>query len=391
MIVNLLLLRGNIGRPGRRPLPGARPLATCRATARGHQREAAAGLPRPRWRDVFGFEPPREHGSTPCGRDRGDAATAAARSSSRWAATSPSPRPTRARPAKALRRCDLTVHVATKLNRSHLVHGTRRADPALPRPHRDRPAGGRPAGRDGRGFDEHGARVARHERAGLASICCRSRRSSRGMAAATLGRQRRSTGAGWSTTTTASATGSRRVFAGFKDFNARVRVPRRLPPAQRGRASASWNDAVAARRSSSHGLPAGRRAAPAPRDRRRVCHAARRPLARPVQHDHLRPGRPLSRRVRPAPRGVHQRGRHRRAGLQGRRVGRHRRRPWTTASHASPRLPAGGLRHPARLPRRLLPRDQPAGAAVQPWRAARTPTSKSVLVSFRSRTRAAAA
>ena len=33
-VVNFLLLRGNIGTPGRRRLPGARPLATSRATAR---------------------------------------------------------------------------------------------------------------------------------------------------------------------------------------------------------------------------------------------------------------------------------------------------------------------------------------------------------------------
>ena len=44
---------------------------------------------------------------------------------------------------EALRNCDLTVHVATKLNRSHIVHGKQVADPALPGPDRqDRQAGG---------------------------------------------------------------------------------------------------------------------------------------------------------------------------------------------------------------------------------------------------------
>ena len=44
-------------------------------------------------------------------------------SSSRWAATSSPPRPTPTYTAEALRRCRLTAHVSTKLNRAHLVTG----------------------------------------------------------------------------------------------------------------------------------------------------------------------------------------------------------------------------------------------------------------------------
>ena len=54
--------------------------------------------------------------SRPCTR-------AALRSSWRWAATSPPPRRTRPTSETALERCQLTVHVATKLNRTHLLTG----------------------------------------------------------------------------------------------------------------------------------------------------------------------------------------------------------------------------------------------------------------------------
>jgi hypothetical protein len=53
---------------------------------------------------------------------------------------------------------------------------------------------------------------------------------------------------------------------------------------------------------------------------------------------------------------------------------------WPTASSAAPTLPAGGLRHPARLRRRLLPGDQSAGAAAKRGRRRHTPTSKSIPV-----------
>jgi molybdopterin-dependent oxidoreductase alpha subunit len=121
MLVNLLLLRGNIGRPG----AGACPV-------RGHsnvqgdrsmgiwEKPSAALLDR--LQQVFGFEPPRAHGVDVVesirlmaqGRARvffalgGNFAAATPDTHATW---------------QALRRCELTVHVTTKLNRSHLVHG----------------------------------------------------------------------------------------------------------------------------------------------------------------------------------------------------------------------------------------------------------------------------
>jgi len=121
MLVNLLMLRGNIGRPG----AGACPV-------RGHsnvQGDRTMGIwERPpaalldRLKQVFGFEPPRQNGydtveSIEAMRDgKGKVFFALG---GNFAAATPDTYET----WKALRKCDLTVHVATKLNRSHVVHG----------------------------------------------------------------------------------------------------------------------------------------------------------------------------------------------------------------------------------------------------------------------------
>ncbi|MGO1068648.1 FdhF/YdeP family oxidoreductase [Lysobacter sp. CA199] len=121
MIVNLMLLRGNIGRPGAGPCP-----------VRGHsnvQGDRTMGIyekPTPafldRLRDVFGFEPPREHGHDTVGAIQamldGRCKTFFGLGGN-FATATPDTEATH----RALRRCDLTVHVTTKLNRSHLVHG----------------------------------------------------------------------------------------------------------------------------------------------------------------------------------------------------------------------------------------------------------------------------
>ncbi len=121
MIANLLLLRGNLGRPG----AGACPV-------RGHsnvqgdrtmmifEKPDAAFLDR--LGAVFDFSPPREPGFDTIGaieamRD-GRARTFFGMGGN-FATATPDTEATHA----ALRRCDLTVHVTTKLNRSHLVHG----------------------------------------------------------------------------------------------------------------------------------------------------------------------------------------------------------------------------------------------------------------------------
>jgi len=121
MLGNLLLLRGNVGRRGAGPCP-----------VRGHsnvQGDRTMGVyeqPPPAFLDrlgaEFGFAPPRRHGLDTI------AAIAAMRDGSakvffalggNFAAATPDTAQTQA----ALRNCELTVHVSTKLNRSHLVHG----------------------------------------------------------------------------------------------------------------------------------------------------------------------------------------------------------------------------------------------------------------------------
>lgn len=120
-IVNLLLLKGNIGKPG----AGACPV-------RGHsnvQGDRTMGIwekPDPAFLDrlgkAFTFTPPREHGHDVLG------AIEAMRDGSgkllfamggNFAAATPDTEQT----WQALRQCALTVQVSTKLNRSHVVHG----------------------------------------------------------------------------------------------------------------------------------------------------------------------------------------------------------------------------------------------------------------------------
>ncbi|MFT3735335.1 MAG: FdhF/YdeP family oxidoreductase [Rhodocyclaceae bacterium] len=121
MLVNLLLVRGNIGKPG----AGACPV-------RGHsnvQGDRTMGIyekPSEAFLDklgaAFDFAPPRKHGHDVVGAIEamlaGDAKVFFAMGGNFAAAT-----PDTEQTWKALRRCALTVHVTTKLNRSHLVHG----------------------------------------------------------------------------------------------------------------------------------------------------------------------------------------------------------------------------------------------------------------------------
>ena len=127
--------------------------------------------------------------------------------------------------AEALRRCRLTVHVSTKLNRAHLVTGRAGADPAVPRPHRARRPGRRPAVRHGRGLDGRGARRREAAWRRPRSTCSASRRSSRDSPRPTLGPD---SSVDWE----ALAADYDRirdqiaeVVPGFEDYNARVREP----------------------------------------------------------------------------------------------------------------------------------------------------------------------
>ena len=120
-VANLLFLRGNFGRPG----AGISPI-------RGHsnvQGDRTVGIdekPSPtyldRVRDVFGFEPPREHGHHAVesveAMLNGTAKVFIGMGGNFVRAI-----PDTDRAYAAMRRLDLTVGVATKLNRGHLVHG----------------------------------------------------------------------------------------------------------------------------------------------------------------------------------------------------------------------------------------------------------------------------
>ena len=120
-VVNLLLLRGNLGKPG----AGACPV-------RGHsnvQGDRTMGIyekPSDAFLDSlgaeFGFEPPREHGHDVVAAIKamhnGEAHVFLAMGGNFHSAT-----PDTAYTAEALRRCRLTAHVSTKLNRAHLVTG----------------------------------------------------------------------------------------------------------------------------------------------------------------------------------------------------------------------------------------------------------------------------
>ncbi|MEV2278689.1 FdhF/YdeP family oxidoreductase [Nocardiopsis sp. NPDC049922] len=135
-VVNFLLLRGNVGRPGAGVCP-----------VRGHsnvQGDRTMGIferPTDAFLDAlgaeFGFEPPREHGL-----DTVDSIRAMAQGRVRvffamggnFVAATPDTLVTE----DAMRRVGLTVHVSTKLNRSHVITGSRALIlPALARSDRD--------------------------------------------------------------------------------------------------------------------------------------------------------------------------------------------------------------------------------------------------------------
>jgi molybdopterin-dependent oxidoreductase alpha subunit len=120
-IVNLMLLRGNIGRPGAGLVP-----------VRGHsnvQGDRTVGInERPpaelldRIEQIYGFKVPRAHG-----HDVARALEAMIAGSARalvalggnFVAASPDT----VQITAAIRKLEMTVHIATKLNRSHVVHG----------------------------------------------------------------------------------------------------------------------------------------------------------------------------------------------------------------------------------------------------------------------------
>ena len=139
-IVNLLLLRGNIGKPGAGPCP-----------VRGHsnvQGDRTMGIsekPKPAFLErlgrEFGFTPPVAHGFDTVAAihamAEGRAKVFFALGGNFSVAT-----PDTAFTWRALRRCAVTAQVSTKLNRSHLVTGEEAyLLPCLARSDRDAPGG----------------------------------------------------------------------------------------------------------------------------------------------------------------------------------------------------------------------------------------------------------
>jgi molybdopterin-dependent oxidoreductase alpha subunit len=134
-VMNLLLLRGNIGRPGAGPCP-----------VRGHsnvQGDRTMGIwerPRPAFLDAlereFGIRAPRRPGLSTIEAIRAMADGSAqvfVGLGGNFAVASPDS----ARVEQALNRQDLSVHVATKLNRSHLLGREVLVLPCLGRSERD--------------------------------------------------------------------------------------------------------------------------------------------------------------------------------------------------------------------------------------------------------------
>ena len=208
-IMNLLLLRGNIGREGAGPSP-----------VRGHsnvQGNRTCGINhRPpaelldRLEAVCGIRSPRKEGLDTVATIRamlaGDVKVFVSMGGN-FSLAAPDTQQTFA----ALRSCDLTVQVSTKLNRSHLVHGRSALIlPCLGRSEKDFQRGGR-AGSDRRGLDEHGAPLARDEAAGIPRSCGPSARSSPAWPAPRCRAPPRR-GSPSATTTTASATSWRRSW-----------------------------------------------------------------------------------------------------------------------------------------------------------------------------------
>ena len=144
----------------RRAVPGARPLQRAGRPDDGHLGAAARTLPRRAARRVRLRAAARARVRHRGGRSR-RSATGRPGCSSGWAATSCPPRPTPRSPRQALRSAALTVHVSTKLNRSHVVHRRRGADPARARPQREGPdRRRRRSGSPSRTRCQRGARLA---------------------------------------------------------------------------------------------------------------------------------------------------------------------------------------------------------------------------------------
>ena len=249
-VVNFLLLRGNVGRPGAGVCP-----------VRGHsnvQGDRTMGIyekPAPAFLDAlateFGFKPPREHGHDVVDTIRamrdGRVKVFLALGGNFASAT-----PDTAVTEAALRQTTLTVQVSTKLNRSHAITGKHALIlPTLGRTEADEQASGAQ-------FvtveDSMSAVHASHGRLAPASATLRSEVAIVcGLAARTLGHAVTVPWAEFAGDYDLVRDRISRVVPGFDDYNARVRVPggfvlphgprdARTFPTATGKANFSVND-----------------------------------------------------------------------------------------------------------------------------------------------------
>ena len=122
-VVNLMLLRGNVGRPGAGLCP-----VRGHSNVQGDRTMGIYHLPRPAFLDalgeVFGFAPPRTPGYDTVGAvralEQGEVGVFVALGGNFLSAT-----PDTDRTAAGLQRCAMTASVSTKLNRTHLYPGAR--------------------------------------------------------------------------------------------------------------------------------------------------------------------------------------------------------------------------------------------------------------------------
>jgi molybdopterin-dependent oxidoreductase alpha subunit len=120
-IVNLAMLKGAIGKPGAGLCP-----VRGHSNVQGNRTMLIFDKPKPeqldKLKEVFGFEPPREHGydvvESIQAMHQGKLKVFFAMGGNFLSAT-----PDTAYTAEAMRKLEMSVHVSTKLNRSHLVHG----------------------------------------------------------------------------------------------------------------------------------------------------------------------------------------------------------------------------------------------------------------------------
>ena len=258
-------------------------------------------------------------------------------------------RPTPQATDAALERLRLTVHVSTKLNRSHTVAGDGVAHPAVPRPHRARPAGRRRAVRHRRGLDGHGARLhaaCSHRRRRDLLQRGRDRHAARPVPCSAT--PARAVGRRSKATTTASASTSRGSCPASTTSTPRSAAGRLLAAPRTARRAARSPRQVGRAHFTVNALDV----LDGPGPGRLLLQTIA--VARPVQHHDLRPRRPLPRHPQRPPRGVRQprRPRRRSASRDGDIVdlvsvwtdGAERRAPRTSGS--SPTRPPGAARPP---------------------------------------------